>query len=143
MHIVLFKMNVKSFYKKSIQRHTLLKDAVDFVASEVEGPVDVVIVGPPTAGEVNDVELNEDEDLAENNTLPTEVAVERDVFFEEEKEAEVQPPKKKSKKDEANLEWKSLALLHFRTHPPPPTPLLLLMTHHECAIAPTFVPPVR
>ena len=115
-------MNVKSFYKKSIQRHTLLKDAVDFVASEVEGPVDVVIVGPPTAGEVNDVELNEDEDLAENNTLPTEVAVERDVFFEEEKEAEVQPPKKKSKKDEANLEWKSLALLHFRTHPHPPPP---------------------
>ena len=48
MHIALFKMNVKSFYKKSVQRHTLLKDAVDSVASEVEGPDDVVIVGPPT-----------------------------------------------------------------------------------------------
>ena len=63
MHIALFKMNVKSFYKKSIQRHTLLKDVVDFVASEVEGPADVVIAGPSTRGEEDsDVELN-DEDL--------------------------------------------------------------------------------
>ena len=45
MHMALFKMNVKSFNKKSIQRHTLLKIAVDFVASEVEVRPDVVIVG--------------------------------------------------------------------------------------------------
>ena len=44
MHIALFKMNVKSFYKKSIQRHTLLKDVVDFVASEVERQADVVLL---------------------------------------------------------------------------------------------------
>ena len=62
MHIALFKMNVKSFYKKSIQTHTLLKDVVDFVASEVEGPADVVIAGPSTRGEDSDVELN-NEDL--------------------------------------------------------------------------------
>ena len=68
MHIALFKMNVKSFYKKSVQRHTLLKDAVDFIASDVEEPVDVIIVGPPTGGEDSDVELNDDEDLTENNT---------------------------------------------------------------------------
>ena len=62
MHIALFKMNVKSFYKKSIQRHTLLKDVVDFVASEVERQADVVIAGPSTRGEDSDVELK-DEDL--------------------------------------------------------------------------------
>ena len=63
MHIALFKMNVKSFYKKSIQRHTLLKDVVDFVASEVERQADVVIAGPSTRREEDsDVELK-DEDL--------------------------------------------------------------------------------
>ena len=63
MHIALFKMNVKSFYKKSIQRHTLLKDVIDFVASEVERQADVVIAGPSTRGEEDsDVELK-DEDL--------------------------------------------------------------------------------
>ena len=52
-------MNVKPFYKKSIQRHTLLKEVADFVASEVEGPADVVIAGPSTRGEQDsDVELN-------------------------------------------------------------------------------------
>ena len=41
---------------KSVQRHALLKDAVDFVvASEVEGPADVIIVGPPTRGEDSDI----------------------------------------------------------------------------------------
>ena len=55
-------MNVKSFYKKSIQRHTLLKDVVDFVASEVERQADVVTAGPSTRGEDSDVELK-DEDL--------------------------------------------------------------------------------
>ena len=50
--------------------------------------------------------MNDDEDLTENNILPAEAAGEIDIFFEkeEEKEAEVQPSKKKSKKDEANLE---------------------------------------
>ena len=40
----------------NLSRHTLLKDAVDFVvASEVEGPADVIIVGPPTRGEDSDM----------------------------------------------------------------------------------------
>ena len=93
MPIALFKMNVKSIYKKSTPKHTLLKNAVDFVASEIEWPADVVIVGPPTGGDDSDVELIDDEDLTENNTLPAEVAGEMEVFFfeeeEEEKEAEV------------------------------------------------------
>ena len=110
MLIALFERNGTSFYKKSIQRHTLLKDAVDFVASEVERPADVVIVGSPTRGEYSDVELNDDEDLTENkNTLPDEAAGEIDILFEEEeKKAEVQPPKKKSKKNETNPKWKKL-----------------------------------
>ena len=110
MHIPLLKMNVNSFYKKSMQIHTLLKCAVDFVASEVEGPTDVIIVGPTTGEEVSDVKLNNDEDLTENNTLSAEVACEIDMFFEEEKEKEVEvpPTKKKSKKDEANLERKKI-----------------------------------
>ena len=81
MPIALFKMNVKSIYKKSTPKHTLLKDAVDFVASEIEWPADVVIVGPPTGGDDSDVELIDDEDLTENNILPTEVAGEIEVFF--------------------------------------------------------------
>ena len=81
MHIALFKLNVKSFYKKSVQRHTLLKDAVDSVASEVEGPDDVVIVGLPTRWEDSNVELNDNWYLTENNTRPAEVAGEIDVFF--------------------------------------------------------------
>ena len=108
--MALFKMNVKSFNKKSIQRHTLLKDAVDFVVSEVEGPSDVFIVGPPTGGEDSDVEWNDDEDLTENNTLPVEVAGEIDICFEEEeeeKEVEVQPPNK----DEANSKRKEFLLV--------------------------------
>ena len=96
----------------NLSTRNLSTNSVDFAACEVKGPADVVIVGPPTAGEDNDVELNEDEDLTENNTLPAEAAGERDVFFEEEeKEAEVQPPKKKSKKDEANLEWKKFGAI--------------------------------
>ena len=107
--MALFKMNVKSFNKKSMQRHTLLKDAVDFVVSEVEGPSDVFIVGPPTGGGDSDVEWNDDEDLTENNTLPVEVAGEIDICFEEEeeKEAEVQPPNK----DEANSKRKEFLLV--------------------------------
>ena len=107
--MALFKMNVKSFNKKSIQRHTLLKDAVDFVVSEVEGPSDVFIVGPPTGGGDSDVEWNDDEDLTENNALPVEVAGEIDICFEEEeeKEAEVQPPNK----DEANSKRKEFLLV--------------------------------
>ena len=94
MPIALFKMNVKSIYKKSTPKHTLLKDVVDFVASEIEWPADVVIVGPPTGGDDSDVELIDDEDLTENDTLPPEVAGEMEVLFfeeeeEEEKEAEV------------------------------------------------------
>ena len=81
MPIALFKMNVKSIYKKSTPKHTLFKDAVDFVASEIEGPADVVIVGPPNGGDDSDVELIDDEDLTENNILPTEVAGEIEVFF--------------------------------------------------------------
>ena len=108
--MALFKMNVKSFNKKSIQRHTLLKDAVDFVVSEVEGPSDVFIVGPPTGGGDSDVEWNDDEDLTENNALPVEVAGEIDICFEEEeeeKEVEVQPPNK----DEANSKRKEFLLV--------------------------------
>ena len=88
-------MNVKSLYKKSIQRHTLLNDAVDIVAFEVEGTADAIIVGPPARGEESDVELNNDKDLTENNTLPDEVTGEIDIFEEggEEEEEEEEEEK--------------------------------------------------
>ena len=103
MPIALFKMNVKSIYKKSTPKHTLLKDAVDFVASEIEWPADVVIVGPPTGGDDSDVELIDDEDLTENDTLPAEVAGEMEVLFflkkkKKRKKLKFNHPKKRAKK---------------------------------------------
>ena len=109
MPIALFKMNVKSIYKKSTPKHTLLKDAVDFVASEIEWPADVVIVGPPTGGDNSDVELIDDEDLTENNILPTEVAGEIEVIFwrrRRERSWSLTTQKQEQKKNEANPEWK-------------------------------------
>ena len=100
----------------NLSTRNLSTNSVDFAASEVKGPADVVIVGPTTAGEDNDVELNEDEDLQKIMHSQLKQRVKETYFLKKKrKKLKFNHLKRRARKMKQIWNGKSLALLHFRT----------------------------
>lgn len=72
-------MDPKKFYGKVVH-HRLLDEAIEFVDKNVKESADIVIVGPPLGGEDSDIEAVDDDNMAEVQDMPHEVAGEIDVF---------------------------------------------------------------
>ena len=69
----------KTFYRKKIAQHCFLNDAISQIENDDPKTADIVTIGPPTGGEDNDME-SENEEILDATSLPNQVAGEVEVL---------------------------------------------------------------
>ena len=98
-------MDTETFYGSKVVHQRILQDAYITIEDSKHGGT-IVITGPPSNGEDSDVEVEDENDIVRNPTMPDEVVGELDVFLDDgrsssdEEYESSQPQKKMKRKDQ-------------------------------------------
>ena len=72
-------ISTETFYRKKNNQHCFLNDAISQIENDDPETAGIVMIGPPTGGEDNDME-SKNEEILDATGMPNEVAGNVEVF---------------------------------------------------------------